>query len=112
MADTVIVGCKLPHGLETQMGGVTVVLNGTNSTDIVGGYGLTYGVDKAAFEQWLIDYANFEPVKREMIFANATEKSAKAEAIEKSDEKSGLEGLDPAKPAPGIEPDPDQKQKA
>lgn len=111
MADTVIVGCKLPHGLETQMGGQTVVLAGNNSTEIVGGYGLTRDVDKAAFEKWLIDFAEFPPVKKGLIFAQTSERSVRAEANEKADEKTGLEGLDPKKPAPGIEPDPDQAQK-
>lgn len=104
MADTVIVGCKLPHGLETVMGGKTVVLNGNNSTDLAGGYGLTRDVDKAAFEQWLVDFADFEPVKRGLIFANTSERSVKAEATEKADEKTGLEGLNPDAPAPGIKP--------
>lgn len=112
MGDTVIVGCKLPHGLEVQIGGKTVVLNGANSSTIVGGYGLTPGVDKAAFDEWLATYADFPAVQKELIFAQATEKSAAAQANEQAAEKTGFEGLDPKKPAPGIEPDPDQQQKA
>ena len=104
MADTVIVGCKLPHGLETQIGGKTVVLRGMNYSTIVGGYGLTYGVDKAGFEQWLLTYADLPYVKNELIFAQANEKSAIAQATEQKDEKTGFEGLNPEAPAPGIEP--------
>lgn len=109
MADTVIVGCKLPHGLEVQISGKTVVLNGANSTAIVGGYGLTRDVDKAGFDAWLLAYADLPYVKNELVFAQATEKSAVSQATEQEAEKTGLEGLDPKKPAPGIEPDPDQK---
>lgn len=112
MADTVVVGCKLPNGLEILLGGKSVVLNGANSAAIIGGYGLTGDVDKAAFEEWLLDFADAPFVKNELVFAQANERSAKSKAEENAKEKTGLEGLDPKKPAPGIEPDPDQKQKA
>ena len=104
MADVIIVGCKLPHGLEIQLGGKTVVLNGANSTDIIGGYGLTRDVDKAAFDQWLLDYKDFPAVQNGLIFAQANEKAVKSEATEKADEKTGLEGLNAEAPAPGIKP--------
>lgn len=109
MAGTVIVGCKLPHGLEAQIAGKTVVLNGSNSATIIGGYGLTQGVDKDGFEAWLLAYADLPYVKNELVFAQESAKSAAAQATENAAEKTGLEGLDPKKPAPGIEPDSDQK---
>lgn len=111
MADVIIVGCKLPHGLEIQLGGKTVLLNGNNSTDIVGGYGLTYDVDKAAFDQWLLDYKDFPAVQQGLIFAQTTDQKAKSQAKEQAAVKTGLEGLNPDAPAPGIQPDPDQAQK-
>jgi hypothetical protein len=112
MADTVVVGCKLPHGLETTIGGKTVLLNGANSATIIGGYGLTEGVDKAGFEEWLVTYADAPFVRNELIFSQANIKEAAKQAESNATEKTGLEGLDANKPAPGIEPDPDQKQKA
>lgn len=111
MAETLIVGCKLPHGLEIQLAGKPVVLRGSNNATIAGAYGLTYGVDKAAFEEWLKTYKDFPAVQNQMIFAQATEKSAVAQAEELEKEATGFEGLNPDKPAPGIEPTDEQKQK-
>lgn len=41
MAETVTVGCKLPNGLILEQGAYKVELNGSNSSIVVGGYGLT-----------------------------------------------------------------------
>ena len=39
---TVIVGCKLPHGLHAELGGKVVTLAGSNSSSIIGGFGIIY----------------------------------------------------------------------
>lgn len=104
MADVIIVGCKLPHGLEIQLAGKTVVLAGANSTDITGGYGLTRDVDKAAFDQWLLDYKDFPAVQQGLVFAQTSEHKARAQATEQADVRTGMEGLNPDAPAPGIKP--------
>ncbi|EOC0832052.1 hypothetical protein [Cronobacter sakazakii] len=103
MAETIVVGCKLPNGLVVEQDGYTVTLNGSNSSNVVGGYGLTDGVDKDAFEKWLEVHKNQPYVKNELVFAQAKANSAQSKATENASIKSGLEGLPQDKPAPGIE---------
>lgn len=98
----VIVGCKLPHGLIIKTAsGQSVTLNGANSSKIIGGYGLT-PVDKEFFDAWKAEYASFEPLKNNLIFEQATERSAVSQATEQAEVKSGLEPLDLDKPAAGV----------
>jgi hypothetical protein len=103
MSETLTVGCKLPIGLVLEQGGYKVELNGSSSSLVVGGYGLTEGVDKDAFEKWLAAHKEQPYVKKELIFAQAKLNSAQSKASENSGVKSGLEGLPQDKPAPGIE---------
>ncbi|EIZ9495688.1 hypothetical protein ACM92Y_002149 [Cronobacter malonaticus] len=103
MAETIVVGCKLPNGLVVEQDGYTVTLNGANSSNVVGGYGLTEGVDKDAFEKWMEVHKNQPYVKNELVFAQAKANSAQSKANENASVKSGLEGLPQDKPAPGIE---------
>ncbi|EOG6131785.1 hypothetical protein ACLF4G_000847 [Cronobacter sakazakii] len=103
MAETIVIGCKLPNGLVVEQDGYTVTLNGSNSSNVVGGYGLTEGVDKDAFEKWLEVHKNQPYVKNELVFAQAKANSAQSKATENASVKSGLEGLPQDKPAPGIE---------
>ena len=101
--NTVIVGCKLPNGLILELDEQRVVLNGSNSSSIIGGFGMTE-VNKPLFDAWLAKHKDYEPVKQGLVFAQEKEVNAKAEAKDKTKLKNGLEGLDPAKPAEGIEP--------
>ncbi|MVW80182.1 hypothetical protein [Bordetella sp. 02P26C-1] len=99
---TVNVACKLPHGLIIELPGHPAVeLAGANSRSAVAGFGMTK-VDKEFFDRWAKAYADFPPVKRGLIFAQEREESARKEAAEKEKEKSGFEGIDPERPAPGI----------
>lgn len=102
---TVTVACKLPNGLVLDLPDrPPVVLKGANHVDAVAGHGLTE-VDSGFWEAWTKLYADFLPLKKEMIFAQNTERSAVAKAKERKDEKTGLEGLDPEKPGKGIKPE-------
>lgn len=103
MAETIVVGCKLPNGLVVEQDGYTVTLNGANSSNVVGGYGLTEGVEKDAFEKWLEVHKNQLYVKNELVFAQAKANSAQSKANENASVKTGLEGLPQDRPAPGIE---------
>lgn len=100
---TVTVGCKLPNGLVIELDEQRVVLNGANSSAIIGGFGMTE-VNKALFDAWLAKHKDYEPVKQGLIFAQEKPANAQAEAKDKAKLKSGFEGLDPKKPAEGIEP--------
>lgn len=104
MAGTVTVGCKLPQGLEIQVGDKTAVLNGLNQSAIIGGHGITEGVDKELFDAWMIQRKDSAVVKNGFVFAHEKLASAQAEARNRQSNKTGLEGLDPNKPAPGIKP--------
>jgi len=107
---TVIVACKLPAGLVLDLPGVEkkFVLNGAHHEDAIAGHGMTE-VDAGFWEKWCDVYKDFEPLKKELIFAQGGERSAVAKAKERKGEKSGLEGLDPDKPGKGLERVPDQK---
>ncbi len=117
---TCVVGCKLPNGIHIRLDvestdpatgqkrfipdGDRVTLAGANSSKVVGGYGLTTGVDEAFFDRWLANNKNFPPVKNGLIFKQSSEDKASDEALERSGEKTGMEGLDPTKPGPNIAP--------
>lgn len=103
-AAKVVVGCKLPHGLILTVGGTSVELNGTNSTDIVGGYGLTPDVDGSFFDAWLRENNQHPAIAGGFIFAHETTAEAKAQAKDNAANRNGFEGIDPNKPGSGIEP--------
>lgn len=105
MAATVVVGCKLPHGLIIQHAGRKVVLAGSNAEGAIGGYGLTRGVDKEFFEGWLKDHASFEPVAKDLVFAVGQESAARGTASERKGEKNGFEPLDPTNPGARLKPE-------
>ena len=103
----VIVGCKLPHGLVLNLPNskVRVTLNGANSGTVIGLDGKvmrgTCGytpVDEGFIAQWLKLYGETTMVKKQMIFVQKNEGSAKAMGAELEKEKTGFEAVDPAKP--------------
>lgn len=63
--DTVIVGSRSTMPID--MGG-GAVLNGSGHKSAIGGVGITRGVDKEAFEQFMKDNAGLEAVARGLIF--------------------------------------------
>lgn len=97
----ITVACKLPHGLVLTVGGKSVTLAGSNSSRIIGGYGLT-SVDKDFFDAWSKEFASFVPLKNGLIFAQDSGAKAEGQAREQADLKSGLEPLDIEKPAKGV----------
>lgn len=101
--DTVIVGCKLPCGLMITLGGKTVELAGARESNVIGGFGLTYGVDADFFQAWKKTYAELDVVKKELVFAYGDERSTRDMAKEREKERTGLEALNPDKPGPGLE---------
>lgn len=90
---TVTVGCKIPNGLHLDHQGKRVTLNGSNSSSVIGGHGLTRGVDRDWFMSWLKEHMDFAPVKKGLIFAHEDANKTHAEAQEKKAEKTGLEGI-------------------
>lgn len=118
---TVTVGCKLPHGLIIQHErlqeekaadgavvrryvptGDSITLRGTNSSRVIGGYGLTKGVDGDFFRKWLSDNKDFAPVKAGLIFASDDLDTASDVAEERVDVVSGFEPNNPDKLPKGV----------
>ena len=123
-AEKVVIGCKLPHGLQVNARPAaqpaegksataahapikeTLFLNGANddSAKQAGGFGLTV-VDKAAADAFMSTHADTEFVRNDLVFVEKNLPSAQAKGREMSGEKTGFEGLDPDKPAPNLQPD-------
>lgn len=114
--ETCIVGCKLPHGLDIDLDvkkddkGVMIdskrmTLKGANAVRILGGYGVTRGVPKASFLQWLKDHATTPFILNGSVFMVTDEASARDRAKEGGD-ATGLEQIDPlkSKKATGLQP--------
>lgn len=133
MAGTVTIACKMPNGLilrlfkmvegtELVLGGGTrkirkavdtgqqVTINGAASRidrapkhQIVGGYGLTHGVDADFWAAWRSQNDDSDLVRNHIIFAHGAVEDAIAEATEKAEVRSGLEPLDRLKMPKGVE---------
>lgn len=98
----VVVGCKLPNGLICELGKYgddgyrRVVLNGSNHSRVVGGFGMT-DVSKDFWEAWYGKHKKLDFVRRGMVFVHSDLASAKDYAQERAEVRSGLEPLDPLK---------------
>ncbi len=107
---TVLIGCKLPHGITFKGSeGQAITLNGMNRSMIEGGYGLTH-VDESEAALFFATHADFAPVVSQAIFTHQTDSVGDLHdmSLDLQGEKTGFEGLDPAKPAPGLKPDEKQ----
>lgn len=99
---TVTVGCKLPNGLILELNGQTVEVNGSTSSRVIGGHGITYDVDAEFFDAWMEAYADRAMVRNGFIFAHDKAADTKAEAAEKENNATGLEAVDPDAPNAGV----------
>lgn len=103
---TVVVGCKLPHGLMLTLHGKpgemprTYRVKGSNSQAIVGGYGITRGVPRDFWEAWKEHHKHLDFVKNGLIFAHDKEASTIDHAKDGAGVKNGLEAIDPKKDLP------------
>lgn len=97
--ETVIVGCRLPHGLiltvKTASGEkVSVTINGMNRSKIQGATYTTTVVDAEFWEQWKKSHVDYSPLKNGAIFAASTEDQAKYKGIkEYGKEPTGFEPM-------------------
>lgn len=97
MARTVIVGCKLANGILLELNGKKVQINGANSAQLIGGHGITEGVDGEFMDAWLSAHKELSFVKGGFLFVHDKAVNASAEAKEKAEEKTGMEPLPPMK---------------
>ena len=113
--DKVVVYCKLPCGMwltNKDSDGVdhAIRVNGPNNKPRHGqlaifGCGVTE-IDKEHWETWIKNHAKMDIVKNGHIFIS-NKSSDTGQAREKKKNFSGLEGINPFKPAREIEPDLD-----
>lgn len=73
-----------------------------DAPQVVGGFALTPGVPAAFWETWLAQNKDAPFVRNNLIFAHEKAGSVVSEAKEKKALRSGFEGMDPDKPAPGV----------
>lgn len=95
-AKTVIVGCKLPHGitLEHPMNPqVTIGLAGINKAVIIGAGYATTEVDGDFWEQWLAVNKEFPAVKSGAIFVAKSAADVVAIARETAEVETGFEPM-------------------
>lgn len=111
MGTTVTVACKLPHGLHLDHAGKRVTVNGANTSNVIGGHGLTEGIDKEFFDEWLKANADHPAVKNKLIFAHDKARNAAAQAREQASNKTGVEPIDPNKPGHGVQIADEQKER-
>lgn len=125
--NSVTVACKLPHGLilrlfkqidirvpvlgggfqnekRAQQIGESVTIKGNASPQglspehkVVGGYGLTSGVDAEFFREWLKQNEDSDAVRNGLIFANEKAEHVTGQAKEQRALRSGLERIDVSK---------------
>ena len=112
MAGTVIVYCKLPNGLEIEVGDKKARLNGWSeylmpspsrghqNKDVEQGGGITT-VDKDLWDAWYSKHQWFAPVKNGLLYASGNRNETLAKA--KDTDKAPMSPLDPIKPIPGIQ---------
>jgi len=105
----ITVGCKLPHGIHMDIHRegkprTRFTLRGVNGARVIGGFGITENVPKEHFDEWMKIHKDHPSVKQGLIFAHVQTRSVEDMAIDRKELKSGLEGLNPNKPAPGIKP--------
>lgn len=113
--ETVTVYCRVPNGLHLTLKdseGVdhTIRVDGPNNKPRSGalkvfGFGATPSVPKEHWEKWLESHKKMDVVKNGHIFVGKSGDTGQAR--EKKKNFSGLEGINPFKPARDVEPDLD-----
>lgn len=115
MAEQVLIGCKLPNGVQLRVGNTVHALKGVAVPAQARGNRAfpTYAIsDSAAFtsvpkdfwDEWKrLHGSTYVPYVRGFIFDAKDIKSGKAEASEKAKEVTGFEAVDPTKKKNGLE---------
>lgn len=96
-ASTYIIGCKLPAGLVISHEGQRVRLAGANDSLLINGFGITRDVPADLWEGFAKTFADQPMIRNGVVFAVTDEASAKDASQERSDQKTGMEQLDPKK---------------
>lgn len=110
---TVTVGCKLPHGFHLALHGEPdasgnrpeldrYTVAGANASEIIGGHGITPGIPKDFWDEWLRRNKNTPMVRNGLIFADESAARVAGEANSRKENETGFEGIDPKKPGKGV----------
>jgi hypothetical protein len=102
---TVIIGCRLPHGLVIShplAKGVTATIAGMNKARIIGADHVTTEIDADIWAAWKLTHEDFAPLKSGAIFEARSQSEAASKAKEVRKEKTGFESMDPK--AMGVKP--------
>ena len=95
-AKTVLIGCKLPHGLILDHPldvSKKVELAGLNKAIIIGADCATTPVDGEFWETWKTVHKDHPALKSGAIFEAKTTEEVKAKAKERKEEKTGFEAM-------------------
>lgn len=95
-AKTVLIGCKLPHGLILDHPldpSKKVELNGLNRARIIGATYATTDVDGEFWDQWKTVHKDFPAVQSGAIFEAKSQADVVAVAKELESEKTGFEPM-------------------
>lgn len=95
-AKTVLIGCKLPHGLILDHPldvSKKVELAGLNKAVIIGADCATTPVDGEFWETWKTVHKDHPAIKSGAIFEARTTEEVKAKAKELKEEKTGFEAM-------------------
>lgn len=104
--NTVVIGCKLPAGLVIRGADKQFIINGSNSSVIIGGFGITEDVPSEIWDDYAKAHAKSKLIQNGLIFAVNDKDSAKDAANERSKQKTGFEQASDAEvKALGVEKD-------
>ena len=90
---TVVIGCKIPNGVKIRGAGKEFTLNGSNTSNVIGGYGITENVPADVWEDYAKAHAKSPAIVNELIFAQKDTRSARDAANERKGQKTGLEQI-------------------
>lgn len=96
MAEKIVIGCKLPHGLILEYPGkpeITVELAGLNKTRIIGSECAFTDVDADFWSAWKSKNKEFPALLSKAIFEAKSIAEAESKAVEFAGEKTGFEPL-------------------
>lgn len=112
MSKTILIGCKLPCGIQLDGPVGPIMINGANTSLIAGGFGLTH-VDANDWAYLLGTYSAHAAFKSNSIFTTGNDSIADiaAKGEELRGERTGLEGIDPLDPKNKVKPEDEVKLK-
>ena len=74
---TVVIGCKIPNGIVLRGAGKQFLINGSNKSSVIGGYGITEDVPADIWEDYAKAHAKSPAIVNELVFAQKDTKSAR-----------------------------------